>query len=169
MVMVKVKKEKVAKVDMIRSMLKASKVAAVVNYKGMDVSLLDGLRAKLSNFSAKSIITKNTLAKRALEGTEFQYLQGFFNGPTMLVYGMSEEDILGVISTTADVIFAKDAKAAFVAAGLPGKNISEAKFKYYAEASGAIYPALISVLNSAAAQTISVLVQYIKKEEETIA
>ncbi len=58
----------------------------VVHYKGLNVDEITDLRAKMREAGASFKVTKNTLAKRAFAGTEYESMVEHFTGPTAIGY-----------------------------------------------------------------------------------
>jgi large subunit ribosomal protein L10 len=65
-----------------------SAIAAI--YRGMTVAQLTDLRAKARSEGVYVRVVKNTLAKRAIDGTEFECLADSLTGPIVLAF--SRED-----------------------------------------------------------------------------
>ncbi len=61
-----------------------------VEYRGLTVGELTGLRASARNEKVCLRVVKNNLARRAVEGTEFACLSDNLSGPLMLAF--SQED-----------------------------------------------------------------------------
>ena len=59
-------------------------------YRGMTVSELTGLRAQAREQGVYMRVIKNTLARRALEGTSYECMSKELSGPLMLMF--SQED-----------------------------------------------------------------------------
>ncbi len=69
----------------------ASALSAVAaEYRGLTVGEMTSLRANARNSGVYIKVVKNTLAKRAVEGTEFECMQDAFKGPLLLAF--SKED-----------------------------------------------------------------------------
>ena len=69
----------------------ASALSAVAaEYRGLTVGEMTSLRANARNAGVYVKVVKNTLAKRAIEGTEFECMQGALSGPLLLAF--SKED-----------------------------------------------------------------------------
>jgi large subunit ribosomal protein L10 len=69
----------------------ASALSAVAaEYRGLTVGEMTSLRANARNAGVYVKVVKNTLAKRAIEGTEFECMQGALKGPLLLAF--SKED-----------------------------------------------------------------------------
>lgn len=64
--------------------------AVVSDYRGLTVSEMTDLRVKARDSGVYLRVIRNTLARRAVEGTEYECLQEAFTGPTLLAF--SNED-----------------------------------------------------------------------------
>lgn len=62
----------------------------VVDYRGMDVASLTAFRAKARDMGVGVRVVRNTLARRALEGTNHACLNDALVGPMMLLFGLNE-------------------------------------------------------------------------------
>lgn len=116
---IEAKKALVAEVNTVA----ASALSAVAaEYRGLKVGEMTELRAEARNANVYLKVVKNTLAKRAVEGTEFQCMQESFSGPLLLAF--SREDP----GAAARVIksFAKDhEKLVAVAVAIGGELYAE--------------------------------------------
>ena len=69
----------------------ASALSAVLaDYRGMTVAEMTTMRAKARETGVYLRVVRNTLAKRAIEGTEYECLDEAFSGPTLVAF--SQED-----------------------------------------------------------------------------
>lgn len=69
----------------------ASALSAVVSdYRGLTVSQMTTLRAKARETGVYLKVIRNTLARRAVAGTQYECLNDAFQGPTLLAF--SKED-----------------------------------------------------------------------------
>ena len=69
----------------------ASALSAVVaDYRGLTVAEMTEMRAKARETGVYLRVVRNTLAKRAVEGTEYECLDETFVGPTLIAF--SQED-----------------------------------------------------------------------------
>lgn len=59
-------------------------MAVVCHYRGLTVGEMSELRANMRPTGATMRVVKNTLVRRALEGTDFTELSQFLSGPTIL-------------------------------------------------------------------------------------
>lgn len=66
----------------------------LVDFTGLDVPGATELRSKLRREGAGYIVVKNTLVRRAIEGTALAGLEAHFDGPTAVAY--SEKDPVGI-------------------------------------------------------------------------
>ncbi|MBE0439765.1 MAG: 50S ribosomal protein L10 [Gammaproteobacteria bacterium] len=80
--------------------------AVAAEYRGLTVSEMTALRVAARNQNVYLRVVRNTLAKRAVEGTDFACMQEGMIGP--LVYGFSQEDPGAVARVISE--FAKDNK-----------------------------------------------------------
>lgn len=64
--------------------------AVLADYRGLTVEQITDVRKKARESGVYLKVIRNTLAKRAVEGTEFECLTEAFVGPTMLAF--SQED-----------------------------------------------------------------------------
>ena len=78
--------------------------AVVAEYTGITVEQMTGLRKKARDGGVYLRVVKNTLARRAVEGTEFECMSEQLVGP--LLYAFSMEDPGGAARLVKD--FAKD-------------------------------------------------------------
>ncbi|MDH3589454.1 MAG: 50S ribosomal protein L10 [Gammaproteobacteria bacterium] len=81
------KKALVAEVNEVAS---AAHSAVAAEYSGLTVEQMTQLRANARNESVYVKVVKNTLAKRAVEGTDFECLTSALTGPLLLAF--SRED-----------------------------------------------------------------------------
>ena len=105
-----------------------SGLAAVfaIDYRGLKVSEATELRRKIREAGAKYEVVKNTLAKRALDGTSLAPLEPHLKGMTGLAF--TESDPVALAKLLND--FAKDVPAIVFKGGvLADRAINESQFK----------------------------------------
>ena len=82
--------EKKAVVAEVSEVAKGAFSAVAAEYCGLTVEELTGLRSKAHEDNVYLRVVKNTLAKRALEGTDFECMSERLTGPLILAF--SQED-----------------------------------------------------------------------------
>ena len=80
--------------------------AVVADYRGLTVSQITTLRNQAREHNVYLRVVRNTLARRALEGTNFELLNDSLVGPTLIGMSMSENDMGAAARLFKD--FAKD-------------------------------------------------------------
>jgi large subunit ribosomal protein L10 len=79
------------KIAHIKENVGKAKVAIVTNYKGLSVEEITLLRRELQKAGADYTVTKNTLAKIALKGTNFEVLTDSMKESTAVAFGFDDE------------------------------------------------------------------------------
>ena len=109
------------KIDEIKAKLDKAQVAIVTEYKGLSVEEITNLRRALQKDGGDYMVTKNTLAKIAVKGTDFEVLTETFKGPIALAFGFEDQ----VSPAKAVAKFIKDTKKGVIlGAALDGKLLS---------------------------------------------
>ena len=109
------------KIDEIKAKLDKAQVAIVTEYKGLSVEEITNLRRVLQKDGGDYMVTKNTLAKIAVKGTDFEVLTETFKGPIALAFGFEDQ----VSPAKAVAKFIKDTKKGVIlGAALDGKLLS---------------------------------------------
>ena len=95
--------QKQAVVGEIAAQLGKAQAVIVAEYRGLDVGAVTDLRAKARKSGLYLRVLKNTLARRAVKGTQFEKLSEQMSGP--LIYGIAQDPVAGAKVLSA---FAKD-------------------------------------------------------------
>ena len=100
-----------------------AKIAVVADYRGLKVQVLENLRRQLKKDNAEIKVAKNTLLRRAVQGTSCEPVTGLFKGTTAVT--VSYGDPVAPAKVLLD--FVKDNPALEIrGAVLDGKAISAA-------------------------------------------
>lgn len=137
------------KIKMIKDKLEKAQVAIVTEYKGLSVDEITALRRQLQKDDGDYTVTKNTLAKLAVKGTDFEILADSFKGPIALAFGFKDQ----VSPAKALASFIKETKKGeIIAAALDGKLLSadEAKALATLPSKEEIYAKMLGCVNSPA-------------------
>lgn len=87
---VEAKQHKQVIIDEIKGKLDAAQSLVVIDYMGISVAQADAMRKKLREANVDYTVYKNTLIKRAIEGTDYAPLAEVLDGPSAVA--ISTED-----------------------------------------------------------------------------
>lgn len=106
------------KIEAMKENFAKAKVAVVTEYRGLTVEEITKLRRALQKENSDYMVTKNTLAKVASKGTQFEVLADALKGPVAIAFGFGDEVAPAKVVTK----FIKEAKKGeIIAAALDGK------------------------------------------------
>jgi len=80
-------------VEQVSTQVTAAQAVILAEYRGLTVGAMTGLRAKARNSGVDLRVLKNTLARRAVHGTQFEKLSEHMAGP--LIYGFAKDPVAG--------------------------------------------------------------------------
>lgn len=153
------------KIQEIKAKIEKAQVAIVTEYKGFSVDEITTLRRNLQKEDGDYTVTKNTLAKIAVKGTEFEVLTEVFKGPIALAFGYKDQ--VSPAKIVSEFI-KKAKKGEIIAAALDGKLFSaeEAKALASLPSREELYAKMLGCINSPASGianvTNSVLTQLVR-------
>ncbi|NDI36979.1 50S ribosomal protein L10 [Chengkuizengella sediminis] len=117
----KVLEQKQQVVAEVKEKFESNACTVVTDYRGLNVTDVTELRKSLREAGVEFSVIKNTLARRATEGSEFESLNEHFVGPTAVAF--SKEDVIAPAKILAD--FAKKNDNLKIKAGvLEGQVVS---------------------------------------------
>jgi large subunit ribosomal protein L10 len=109
-----IREGKAAVVDAVREKLDGSDAAVVTEYRGLTVGEMASLRRALRAAGGDYKVFKNTLVRRAVEGSGHEAMTGLLEGPTAIAF------VHGDVSAVAKALrdFARTAPALIVKGGV---------------------------------------------------
>ena len=114
------RQQKEAVVETLHETFSSAGAVVVAHQKGLTVAQMTDLRGQMRAAGAGFKVTKNRLAKRALEGTSFVDLADLFSGPTTIAYS---EDPVAAAKVAVKYADSND-KFEVIGGGLDGKALS---------------------------------------------
>ena len=137
------------KIDAMKEKFEKAQVAVVTEYKGYSVEEITTLRRNLQKEGGDYMVTKNTLAKIAAKGTNYEAIADLCKGPIALAFGFEDQ------VSPAKVVskFIKDSKKGeIIGAVLEGNLLSanEAKALANLPSKEELYAKMLGSINSPA-------------------
>ena len=111
------------KIEEIKSKAQKAQVAVLTEYKGYTVEEITNLRRALQKDGGDYMVTKNTLAKIAFKGTDFEVLADSMTGPIAIAFGFEDQ----VSPAKAVSKFIKDTKKGVILGGALDGKLLDAK------------------------------------------
>ncbi len=116
-------KEKQLVIDEIKGKLEKAQSAVIIDYIGISVAEADEMRKKLREAGVDYTVYKNTLMKRAIEGTDYEGLTDVLAGPSAIAIGY--EDAIAPARVLQKII--KDYKKMSFKAGIVEGTLYDVK------------------------------------------
>ena len=108
----------------IKSKIEQAQVAVLTEYKGYTVEEITKLRRAIQELGGDYMVTKNTLAKIAMKGTQYEVLADSMRGPIAIAFGFKDQ----VGPAKAIAKFIKDTKKGTILGGaMDGKLLTVAE------------------------------------------
>jgi len=142
-------------VEALRGIFENTNLVVVTQFSGLSVAEASDLRRQMRAAGATFRVTKNRLAKRAVEGTTFAPLADLFTGSSAIAY--SDDP---VAAARVAVAYAKDNQKLIIVGGaLGGAALGRGDVRSLAELPSldALRAQLIGVLNAPATKIAAVL------------
>ncbi len=115
------KAAKAEKVATLHAKFSQVRNAVLSDFRGLNVQQMAELRSRLREAAVEFHVVKNTLARRAAEGTDYVQLLDYFVGPTSVAFTVSDAVAMAKVLTE----YAKDEpKLAIKAALIEGKVLT---------------------------------------------
>ena len=137
------------KIEAMKENFSKAKVAVVTEYRGLTVEEITKLRRNLQKENSDYMVTKNTLAKVASKGTQFEVLADTLKGPVAIAFGFQDEVAPAKILTK----FIKEVKKGeIIGAALDGKLLSAKETEVLANlpSKEELYAKMLGSINSPA-------------------
>ncbi len=137
------------KIEAMKENFAKAKVAVVTEYRGFTVEEITNLRRRLQKENSDYMVTKNTLAKVAAKGTQFEVLADSLKGPVAIAFGFHDEVAPAKVVTK----FIKEVKKGeIIGAALDGKFLDAKETQVLANlpSKEELYAKMLGSINSPA-------------------
>jgi large subunit ribosomal protein L10 len=148
--------EKAQTIDELTQMLRDSKGAVLLDYRGLKVGDLQGLRRELRQDEIVFHVTKNTLLRIAAERANVEISPDLLQGPTAVAFGLRDE----VSPAKALTQFAQRSRVVSVKGGVvSGRTFTAEQVERLAKLPSreVLLSQLLGVLQAPLAQTLGVI------------
>ena len=143
------KEQKNQKIEEIKNSFAKAQVAIVTDPTGLTVAEITDLRRKLQKEGADYTVVKNTLAIKAIEGTQFECLSELLTGASAVAFGFNDQ----VAPAKVLAAFTKEVeKANFRGGAMDGKLLSADDVKALSKlpSKEELYAKMLGCINSPA-------------------
>ncbi len=147
--------EKAEIVDDLHGIFANAGVVVVTHYMGLNVAEMESLRVQMRDADARFRVTKNRLAKLAIDGTAFAPIGELLTGPTAIAYSMDPVSAPKVISAFAK----KNTNLVIIGGGYAGSLLDAEQVKALAEMPSLdeLRAKLLSLINTPASRLVGLL------------
>ena len=166
-------------IDEIKGRVDRTPYVLLTDYTGMQVTQFNELRNRLSEAKAEYRVVKNTLLRRALQGSNLPDLETYLHGQSAVVLGESDISAAAKVLKKFNTEFKKpqlkigildkavvDVDQILALADLPPKEVLQAKLLGLLQAPAST---LVRLINTPASQVAQVLKAYSEKGEKIAA
>jgi large subunit ribosomal protein L10 len=142
-------------VDDLRGALSDTACVVITHQAGLTVAEVTGLRRQMRDAGASFKVTKNRLARLALQGTKFEHVSSLFTGPTAIAFSRDPVAAAKVVVEFAN----KNEKLTIVGGALGGQKLDEQGIKALAKLPSLdeLRAKLVGMLQTPATRIASVL------------
>lgn len=157
------KTQKQSSIELAKSILNDNQMFVLFDYKGLNATDVVKLRNELKDKKANMKVLKNTLFKKAIENTEFEFLNEYFNNQIAVSYSSDPIALSNVIFNFAKSNNNVDIKIA----SLDGKAVDIKTIEELASLGSLddVRARFIGVLRAPGSQLARVLTAYKEKLE----
>lgn len=148
--------EKAETVDAVHARLQTAKMAIVTEYRGLTVAQMTRLRREIRKASGEYQVIKNTLVRRALDGTAFGDLEKLLAGPNGWVFAYDDP----VVLSKALIKFADDNDKLTIKGGVfEGRFMDSAEVKVLSQmpSKPELQAKLLAMMNAPATQLLRLI------------
>lgn len=147
--------EKQELVASLKEVFSSASVVVVTHYSGLNVSEMTKLRNRVREAGASFRVTQNRLTRLALDGTGYQPLESYFDGPTAI--GYSDDP---VAAPKALVKFAKENEKLVVLGGMMGADpldVADIESLASLPSLGELKTTIVGLISRPATKTVQIL------------
>lgn len=168
--------EKQSIVEDLKDRFARSKVVIVTDYKGLDVTSINGLRRQLREADCEYRVVKNTLLRRASEETDIAVIKDTFTGPNAVTFSYEDPvapaKVLTEFAKSNDKLEIRvgvmdgkmlDADAIKALSALPSREVLLSQLL---SAMNGVPGSFVSTLNNILGQMLNVLMAIKEKKEQ---
>lgn|SRR3989338_1095966 len=155
--------------------LSKSNFVVIAQYRGIGGKELYDLRVELKSKGCNMKIAKNTLAKIAIKGTEFEILSPFLRGPTAILYSQDPVVLAKIVSDAGKKLECLKVEIAYLDKNLVKQSdiFNLAKLGSFAEVRssfigvlGAVQSKFVRTISASQSGFVSLLGNYAKTKQE---